>query len=519
MDERREPLFASASGASITMPDMPAQSAYVEKDGYYYFRERGAATGLTYLSMIPTQRIHEQIVGLNITLLIILSLSVVIGVTASVWLSKRFKRPIMQIIEALQQPKSFLQVKSKIREFDLITGKIHELTQLNQQIHTDLLTKSSQLESYEYLKKLKMIYSGGMPSAQVKSERFFLILYHLNFISGDRGHVTLERVAYFIREYVHLSVSNRFPDSLAMQIEKNQILSVVFGEEPRERIEPVLRELKSVFDHDKESCLVTVAVSSVYTEAAAYHRAYEEALGLLEQRGLSDETELILEPRPLPAPFVFTARQEEEFFHLLQSGSAAACGELIGKALRQLLDSGASAAQFGKFAADIANKTLHIVESLKADSERLADGFRPFPFREFRSPDQYAEFFERFFRQAAELVRQKKEQADDIVGYVMDFIQTHYAEDISLEQVASRLNLSPSYLSVYIRDKTGANYIDHINTVRIVKAKELLARNELNVQEIGRRIGYHNPTSFIRMFKRFTGTTPKEYRKFHTLQG
>ena len=54
--------------------------------------------------------------------------------------------------------------------------------------------------------------------------------------------------------------------------------------------------------------------------------------------------------------------------------------------------------------------------------------------------------------------------------------ESHYAEDISLEQLAFKLNMSPTYLSGYIKEKTGSNFSDQLNAIRITKAKELRRR-------------------------------------------
>ncbi|WJH36634.1 helix-turn-helix domain-containing protein [Paenibacillus sp. CC-CFT747] len=104
------------------------------------------------------------------------------------------------------------------------------------------------------------------------------------------------------------------------------------------------------------------------------------------------------------------------------------------------------------------------------------------------------------------------------MAFVLEYIESRYADDLSLDQLADKLNLSMAYLSVYIKEKTGANFSEHVNAVRIRQAKEMLAATDLSVQEISARIGYRNVTSFIRMFKKITGLPPGEYRKQERLR-
>ncbi|SHE13007.1 Uncharacterized HTH-type transcriptional regulator ypdC [Chlamydia abortus] len=82
-----------------------------------------------------------------------------------------------------------------------------------------------------------------------------------------------------------------------------------------------------------------------------------------------------------------------------------------------------------------------------------------------------------------------------------------------MDSVADSLNISSNYLSILMKEKTGINFSEHLNNIRIRKAKELLESTSLSVQEVGIRIGYRNVTSFIRMFKKITGLTPGDYRK------
>ncbi|NHN35654.1 helix-turn-helix domain-containing protein, partial [Paenibacillus agricola] len=119
---------------------------------------------------------------------------------------------------------------------------------------------------------------------------------------------------------------------------------------------------------------------------------------------------------------------------------------------------------------------------------------------------------------SAAIIRSKKDEQDPTISFVMSYIENRFADDLSLDQLADKLNISVGYLSVYIKEKTGANFSDHINVIRVHKAKELLSDNELSVQDISLMIGYRNVTSFIRMFKKMIGMPPGEYRKNKVLE-
>lgn len=79
--------------------------------------------------------------------------------------------------------------------------------------------------------------------------------------------------------------------------------------------------------------------------------------------------------------------------------------------------------------------------------------------------------------------------------------------------MADKLHITPGHLSSYFKEKTGTNFSDYLNELRIGRAKELLLNPELRIQDVAAAVGYQNVNSFIRMFKRSSGVTPGEYRK------
>lgn len=95
---------------------------------------------------------------------------------------------------------------------------------------------------------------------------------------------------------------------------------------------------------------------------------------------------------------------------------------------------------------------------------------------------------------------------------VTEYIENNVKEDLNLESVANNFNLSPYYFSRSFKECMGCNLIDYINIVRIKKAKELLKNNEMSIKEIGYTVGYSDPNYFSKVFKKYEGYSPKEYK-------
>jgi YesN/AraC family two-component response regulator len=99
------------------------------------------------------------------------------------------------------------------------------------------------------------------------------------------------------------------------------------------------------------------------------------------------------------------------------------------------------------------------------------------------------------------------------LGEVLGYIQSHYADELSLALLALRCNLTPSYFSRAFKEKTGTPVFEYINRMRIEKACRLLKRTTMPVIDIALTVGYNNVSFFNRYFRKLNGMSPREYRK------
>jgi two-component system response regulator YesN len=100
-----------------------------------------------------------------------------------------------------------------------------------------------------------------------------------------------------------------------------------------------------------------------------------------------------------------------------------------------------------------------------------------------------------------------------IIKRVKQFILMNYQrEDLSLIEAAGHVNLSPQHLSRIFKSKMGITFVDYLTQVRINKAIELLADDELKMYEIAERVGYTTQHYFSSVFKKELGISPIDYK-------
>ncbi|MEK3722705.1 AraC family transcriptional regulator [Paenibacillus sp. FSL H8-0034] len=94
------------------------------------------------------------------------------------------------------------------------------------------------------------------------------------------------------------------------------------------------------------------------------------------------------------------------------------------------------------------------------------------------------------------------------------FIEEHYANDITLKEAANTAFMSPSHFSNVFKSMTGKTFVQFLNEQRIIKAQELLRNTDKKITEIYSITGFNHAGHFIHIFKRTTGVSPSDYRKY-----
>ncbi|MBR4627075.1 MAG: AraC family transcriptional regulator [Ruminococcus sp.] len=100
----------------------------------------------------------------------------------------------------------------------------------------------------------------------------------------------------------------------------------------------------------------------------------------------------------------------------------------------------------------------------------------------------------------------------------IDYIIRHLHSRITLESTASHLKLSSAYLSRLFKKETGCAFGDHVNKLKIEEAAALLLYTEYTDTEISALLGFSSQSYFIKIFSKYIGTTPKQYKKQYDIR-
>ena len=100
----------------------------------------------------------------------------------------------------------------------------------------------------------------------------------------------------------------------------------------------------------------------------------------------------------------------------------------------------------------------------------------------------------------------------DSISLCVNYLQKHIDKPLSLNDIASAVNLSVSHFASIFKKNTGFSIIEYFNHLKTQKACQYLQFTDLRVNEIADRLGIDDPYYFSRMFTKIVGTSPNKYR-------
>lgn len=131
-------------------------------------------------------------------------------------------------------------------------------------------------------------------------------------------------------------------------------------------------------------------------------------------------------------------------------------------------------------------------------------------------PDELFDCLIRFEKKhmEAEDIRRRSEALRPI-RIAKQYVQEHYSQSITLEDVCAATGFSVSYFSALFKKESGEGFSKYLTGVRMEHAKELLQESNLPVSEICARVGYNDLKHFTQTFKKYTNLSPAQYRKLY----
>lgn len=113
----------------------------------------------------------------------------------------------------------------------------------------------------------------------------------------------------------------------------------------------------------------------------------------------------------------------------------------------------------------------------------------------------------------ADRVRKQKQQSySKPINKCMNYIYTHLYEELTLTHLADIADMHPNYLSSLFKKEVGIPIAEYIHRTKIDEAKTLLTFTDYSLLKISTILNFHDQSYFTKVFKKYTGVTPKKYK-------
>ncbi|PWU66824.1 response regulator transcription factor [Gracilibacillus dipsosauri] len=124
--------------------------------------------------------------------------------------------------------------------------------------------------------------------------------------------------------------------------------------------------------------------------------------------------------------------------------------------------------------------------------------------------------FHEFLEKVKSIVHLDRDEQSPNMRMLLNYIDSHYAEHLTLKILADHFHFNPSYLSNYFSTHHEEGFSEYLSKVRIKKSMEILETSKVSIAMVSEMVGYSDPSYFCKVFKKSTGLSPSQYRRNST---
>ena len=272
-----------------------------------------------------------------------------------------------------------------------------------------------------------------------------------------------------------------------------------------------------ISDLEIQKKAVNIGISNSYSDFSQLHKAYLDTTTALDSQKLSlNETINCFYLSNTPLTINIEWEMKDEFLFRMESGDT----EKVRIMAEQLFNyytsipncSLSDAKRHCTLISSECRSILNYYLNQQEGSHEVSTNMQSIVNTIFSLSD-LKEYYLQFFLNITNMVKTKSVYRDnDLIEQIKIYISRNYYKNLTQEFVASLFYLNRSYLSQMFKKKTGENFVDFLNNIRIEKSKDLLVNTDKKMYSIAKAVGYDNTKYFFRIFKKKTGITPEQYR-------
>lgn len=402
--------------------------------------------------------------------------------------------------------------EKNIDEFSVLKKNSNMISTLNQQLKIALSEKNTLLEQ-RYSRELLL----GIKINQKKYPEEW-------FEDGNYAVATIE----FMLESVGEDEEDLFiyKNDIISYIHDNQLLryvalnyftyAIIIKTDNQKDAISLLNEMLETID-DKSEREMRISLSDIRMGISKIPKCYEESSKILEYKYLYYQGTILTMEQ------VKSFNKETYYFPLLIENKlihSVLAGDVIALTLYDQLvyqndtNLNLSPEAFKNLIFALLGMVRRIIQELKVDAKDiLGQNFDVTELSYRWNEETISDEIREIIKKMINYVKTSKENNESkLEKQMLEFVHKHYTEDIMLIDLAELLNVSEKYCGILFKKMVGVNYKSYLNEFRIEQAKEIIYKDpEVKIADLAKWVGFNSSNTFIRVFTKYTGLTPKRY--------
>jgi AraC-like DNA-binding protein len=538
-----------ASTGSINLPETLNYERLINNQGYINEKINSEAVIMTYIdsgvsdwkyiSVIPKAVFLKKAKYVRDLTMAGILFCLIIGGTAAYILAKKNYSPIKKILETLSK-RAGISFNRDINEFDFINNSIELTVEQKDNISNKLKNQYSLIKTNYLVKLLKgniennVTIKEALTSYDIEfcSEHFAVMMFLLEDIgrfcekTGEKSPENGIHLARFIIQNIVHELAEENNKSFVVEIDEVVVCVVNFKSTDRfygeEELIKITMRIRDILENEFK-IFFTGAISSVHETPFGISQAYQEALEALEYKlvvgaGKVISYKDIKKSEAMSNSYEFTLEMQQKFINCIKAEDFNGAEKIMEDVINSTFSQASIPIAMAKCLMFAMVNTM--INALKELSIVCDTGFleRLNPVERLLSCKTVMDVkyeMKSILRNVGEYIADSREEKNNTLAQrVKTFVEENYKDsNLNLAIISDSLEMNPAYLSRQFKHQTGEGLLDYINLLRIEKAKQLLGKTGINVNEIAEIVGYYNSNAFIRAFKKYEGITPGKYRE------
>ena len=503
----------------VVKSDAPVMLDNVPINGTnYYACGMRDMNGAVYYILTPSAVLSHAAYQTNQYLLGIFLGTMVMFFVLTLFFSNKLFHPIRDILDSMELLKKDNVIA--VNNWRLAESSLHEQQALTEQyvnsavaLVRDSISEASISQIEPYFFQATGLAKENLICAVLKFS--FQESYAEEFNASER-----QAIEEALPQVLQAMLNSRFQSYFAKYDPNCFVCFLNGGPDTKRELQEVLKNLRDVFRFDLHYCRISCGISEAVSQerggfAITVLEAFSAAAQSSLNRGLGNFSVIDFEADKVQYRPVLVQNDLSRLYNLMRAGEKdelyTAVDEILKANIMQNVHYNTMKLVFARLYSVAADYLLACGLDPKMAAEEYWDQIMPADCS--KNPE---EAIKHFLGHCVDITHSDVPQ-DGNISSILSFITNHYSEDIYLDLIAQRMNMNPKYLSRVFKSKVGITITEHISMVRISKAKELLVKTNMRIEDIGTAVGFENRTTFFRLFKKMEGMPPNRYRKENTL--